>query len=244
MPTEARRHTVPGRPLLRRRGAGRPCSLPARPRRLYNEWRSAAGVGGKMKSLLNAFAKKEGKGEPRGARCMGLGRFPRVRGGRGPPLPPGSPAGRSPRRRKGSWPRWRRGSVGLALECQPSGPRVSCLSLGRCRIAFQSLPPGDGARGRVGSSVLGRIKEVLTVVCPLPRGRRALARDGAGGGHSAGRGGQAASVGTASRQSPAAPGFGGRGGGCRVADSQSTHAFCHTLCDFYCGKKECINWSM
>lgn len=211
MPTEARRHTVPGRPLLRRRGAGRPCSLPARPRRLYNEWRSAAGVGGKMKSLLNAFAKKEGKGEPRGARCMGLGRFPRVRGGRGPPLPPGSPAGRSPRRRKGSWPRWRRGSVGLALECQPSGPRVSCLSLGRCRIAFQSLPPSDGARGRVGSSVLGRIKEVLTVVCPLPRGRRALARDGGGGGHSAGRGGQAAGVGTASRRSPAAPGFGGQG---------------------------------
>lgn len=244
MPTEARRHTVPGRPLLRRRGAGRPCSLPARPRRLYNEWRSAAGVGGKMKSLLNAFAKKEGKGEPRGARCMGLGRFPRVRGGRGPPLPPGSPAGRSPRRRKGSWPRWRRGSVGLALECQPSGPRVSCLSLGRCRIAFQSLPPGDGARGRVGSSVLGRIKEVLTVVCPLPRGWRALARDGGWGTQRWPRrpGGQCRDRVSAIPGSPWVrwPGV----GGCRVADSQSTHAFCHTLCDFYCGKKECINWSM
>lgn len=50
---------LPGSKLLRRPGAGPPFPS-SQSRRLYNE-RTAAKVGGKMKSLLNAFTKKEGK---------------------------------------------------------------------------------------------------------------------------------------------------------------------------------------
>lgn len=66
LPSYARRQAVarrppplPGSKLLRRPGAGRPFPS-SQSRRLYNE-RTAAKVGGKMKSLLNAFTKKEGK---------------------------------------------------------------------------------------------------------------------------------------------------------------------------------------
>lgn len=65
---------LPGSEPLQRRGAGLPSSPSSLPRRLYNE-RTAAKVGGKMKSLLNAFTKKEGKEELSGARCMGISSF-------------------------------------------------------------------------------------------------------------------------------------------------------------------------
>lgn len=66
LPSYARRQAVARRlpplsrsKLLRRPGAGPPFPS-SQSRRLYNE-RTAAKVGGKMKSLLNAFTKKEGK---------------------------------------------------------------------------------------------------------------------------------------------------------------------------------------
>lgn len=51
---------LPGSEPPQRRGAGQRPPPASHPRRLYNE-RTAAKVGGKMKSLLNAFTKKEGK---------------------------------------------------------------------------------------------------------------------------------------------------------------------------------------
>lgn len=90
MPSDARRHAVPRRPPprpgstpLQRRGAGQRCSPSPHPRRLYNERRTAAKVGGKMKSLLNAFSKKEGKDTLRGAWCTGIRSFSRALRGRG-----------------------------------------------------------------------------------------------------------------------------------------------------------------
>lgn len=76
---------LPGSKLLRRPGAGRPFPS-SQSRRLYNE-RTAAKVGGKMKSLLNAFTKKEGK--RRASRRALLARA--GGGGGGKPGTPGPP---------------------------------------------------------------------------------------------------------------------------------------------------------
>lgn len=92
MPSDAQRLAVPrrlppplpGSALLQRRGAGQRCSPTSRARRLYNEWQTAAQVGVKMKSLLNAFTRKEGKDRLRGAGAREPAAAHRLAGGGGP----------------------------------------------------------------------------------------------------------------------------------------------------------------